>query len=674
MGKDNGKNGEKPSSAYGPEQEKRSFWTRFFEPVPEDADSPSAYPEDGDAFLDEDGEGSYPEEAEDDGETVLLGAYGEEGEPAQPDWIQPEPPQIEAAQPERMAPEPAQTPRQAPPPRLAPPPRVIGSGNTGRIVREGVEEGPDAETTPGYRPLTSRLEKQPLPPAFPEEPTPAQWEFDPYTGQPLHPGLSTPDMPPVDVPPIDAPVTFAPDGYDGSTEQAGDVPEAAPSSYAASFLTGAAAGAGIDDFTEAERQEAQRPRAPGQPQAPVRLFEDEGTGSNGAPENIRLFDDEEDTTARRKMGETTRTHMFRTGTSSTTRIHLNETEELLRAEETEQRIREREAKARREARREKENKRKQRQQVVKKIFSNIAFILFFLAAVIVALYYGFLLSDVTVLGNDKYTSDYIVQMSGLEKGTHMLFCDLDKAKESIQTDPYLQVDQITYIFPNRIRIVITERKEVAGIIGLDYNVIIDDQGYVLSMSGGTDLTGLLQVTGVSMTGFQLGQRLGEGNDFTTATLVTLIDKLEEYNLLTSITSVDLTTPLAITMTAKNGLSIHLGQSTDMDTKMQMLFRLLPNFTTRHNISTGTLYLSAKGGAVYSPTNAEANAVAAAENAQNMTGYTGGDAVPYVDPNYVDEDGDGLDDVTGLPQATPLPITTPAPTQNLPGGSSDAFSG
>jgi hypothetical protein len=73
-----------------------------------------------------------------------------------------------------------------------------------------------------------------------------------------------------------------------------------------------------------------------------------------------------------------------------------------------------------------------------------------------------------------------------------------------------------------------------------------------------------------MTGYELGQRLGEGNDFSTATLVQLIAVLEQYSLTSSIKSIDLTTPLAITMTASNGLKIHVGQATDLESKMDVL--------------------------------------------------------------------------------------------------------
>ncbi|MEG1523911.1 MAG: FtsQ-type POTRA domain-containing protein [Clostridia bacterium] len=389
----------------------------------------------------------------------------------------------------------------------------------------------------------------------------------------------------------------------------------------------------------------------------------------GYEENFRLFDDDDADTTARRNGDTTRTRIFRTGTDSTTRIHLNETEETLRIENAERKARARAAHEKHEAYVEKKNKHKKRQATLKKLFGNVAFVLFFIVAMLVALYYGFLLSDIVVMGNETYESGYIIKQSGLKLGRHMLLCNLDEAKENISEDPYIQVEQINYIFPSRIRIIVTERKEVAGIIGLDYNVIIDKNGYVLSMSGGTDLSNLMQVTGISMTGFQLGQRLGEGNDFSTATLIQIIDKLELYELMDEVKAIDLTTPLAITMTAKNGMKVHLGQSTDLDAKMASLKKLLPQFL-KQDINVGTLYLSAKGGTVYSPPSAETSVVPGTVDTDNPT-------IP-VNPNAIDDNKDGFDDLTGEPIGTPQPGTTPTPiptsTPRVPGGASDDFSG
>ena len=403
-------------------------------------------------------------------------------------------------------------------------------------------------------------------------------------------------------------------------------------------------------------------------------------------DSLRLFDRAEDDffedEEQPARGQTTRTRIFRTGASTTARIHINETEETIRMAEAQKKARAREAARKHEAYVERHLRRKQRAAMLTKLFSNLVFVFAILAAVGVALYYGFLLSDIVVMGNENYTADYIVERSGLKLGTHMLFVDLDEAEASIAEDPYLQVDSVTYIFPARVRIVVTERKAVAGIVGLDSNVIIDKNGFVLSMAGGTDLSDLIQVTGVTVSGFQLGQRLGQGNDFSTATLVQLISVLEQYDLSGSIKGIDLTTPLAITMTAENGLKIHVGQATDLDAKMVVLAKLLPQFLSK-GINVGTLYLSTKvGTAVYSTVSyADITPVDLAEDdTTNLLpidadgdGIDDNTGLPYV-PLPVDADGDGIDDNTGEPYVAPTTTTTPVSPTPTPAGGGDDFQG
>ena len=401
-------------------------------------------------------------------------------------------------------------------------------------------------------------------------------------------------------------------------------------------------------------------------------------------DSIRLFDQQKDDffddAESPTQSHTTRTRIFRTGASTTARIHINETEETIRMAEAQKKARAREAVRKHEEFLEKQLRKAERAQTTKRLFSNLVFVFAILVAVGVALYYGFLLSDIVVMGNESYTADYIVERSGLKLGTHMLFVDLDKAEENISQDPYLQVDSLTYIFPARVRIVVTERKAVAGIVGLDSNVIIDKNGFVLSIAGGTDISDLIQVTGVTVSGYQLGQRLGQENDFSTATLVQIISVLEQYNLSGSIKSIDMTTPLAISMTADNGLKIHVGQSTDLDTKMDELSKLLPLYLNK-GISVGTLYLNAKGTAVYSKTSymdltpielAEENTSLALPVDENGDGIDDNTGLP-ITPQQTDLDKDGFDDNTGLPMATPSGSTAPTgPTPTPTGG--DDFQG
>ena len=126
-------------------------------------------------------------------------------------------------------------------------------------------------------------------------------------------------------------------------------------------------------------------------------------------ERIRLFqpqeddfDDDEEDPARE---HTTRTRIFRTGASTTARIHINETEETIRMAEAQKKARAREAARKHEEYVERELRKKERRAIAAKLFSNLVFVFVILVAVGVAVYYGFLLSDIVVMGNENYTSD-----------------------------------------------------------------------------------------------------------------------------------------------------------------------------------------------------------------------------------------------------------------------------
>ncbi|MDO4573501.1 MAG: hypothetical protein Q4C13_09030, partial [Clostridia bacterium] len=185
---------------------------------------------------------------------------------------------------------------------------------------------------------------------------------------------------------------------------------------------------------------------------------------------------------------------------------------------------------------------------------------------------------------------------------------------------------------------------------------------------GVDLSGLIQVSGVSMTGFQLGERLGEGDDFSTATLVTIIAALEQYNLVGEIASIDLTTPLAVTMETQHGLTVFVGQPTELNEKIASLQKLLPQFVSQ-SISVGTLYLSAKGGTVYSPSSDGARLPTITQEPEYDEE---GNLIPPAEDGGDEAGGDG--DTDGAqpadPDATPSPTSGPTPVS----GGDDPFSG
>ena len=214
-------------------------------------------------------------------------------------------------------------------------------------------------------------------------------------------------------------------------------------------------------------------------------------------------------------------------------------------------------------------------------------------------YFVFLLDTVAVDGNKTYSTDSIIALSDLKRGEHMLICNLGKAKSNIESNPYLKVVSIRRELPRTIKISVEERKETAAIVGQGYDVIIDKEGYVLSIGAGSDLSNLLRVSGMSQIGFHVNQKLGANSDFQTRALLSMIQQLMEYDLLGDTAELDLSNPLNVCLYTRDGITVTIGQPENLAEKLAWMRDALPSLR-EGGITSGTLDVSAKGGAIYSP--------------------------------------------------------------------------
>lgn len=249
----------------------------------------------------------------------------------------------------------------------------------------------------------------------------------------------------------------------------------------------------------------------------------------------------------------------------------------------------------------KERQRKQRNPINPKTLLSISIGVVSMALVLAALYFVFIVDTILVEGNARYSESSIIEISELATGRHMLLNNLDKAKARIVANPYLKVVSIERELPRTIHIVIEEREEVAAIAVQDYVVIIDMEGHVLSIGAGSDISSLLRITGISQLGFQVNQKLDTGSDMQIRALMLILEQMEAYSLRADIVSIDLTNPLRLTMQTTDGITVLLGQPENMEQKMYWLRQTLPSLRGG-GITQGTLDVSPKGGAIYSPPN------------------------------------------------------------------------
>ena len=418
-------------------------------------------------------------------------------------------------------------------------------------------------------------------------------------------------------------------------------------------------------------------------EAPFNLFDDEDETSQSKDPNRYADDSEEITAAGEKPvdeAEQMRLSFDRYGRrlphkkkksqygkrknapKASTRIIQNDT--IARREYEAAQERSRQRAQRRKAKEQSEKKRKERERRARRIsiLKTAGMATGVILILLVMTWYTTRIRTINVNHVPSgYTADEIVKRSGLETGVCIAFQNLDDAKKRIEEDAYLTAT-VKYSFPSTVTINIAQRTAAACVRWgpqNEYLAIIDSSAVVLNAESDTT-EGLIVIDGLAVTTAQNGRALGDSTDMQVATLIRLLTKLEELDLMNrspQISRIDMNEMMSISMkTSGSNYSIEVGDSSNLDTKLLLLqkhWSEIMNTAAQYiskGYSTATIYLYTKGGVSVSPYEPGYNY--AMEQIGNYTLPTNG---PDTTPNPI-----GTTEPTD-PDATPPETPTPTPT-------------
>jgi len=122
---------------------------------------------------------------------------------------------------------------------------------------------------------------------------------------------------------------------------------------------------------------------------------------------------------------------------------------------------------------------------------------------------------------------------------------------------------------------------------------------VLSIGSSSDLSKLIQVMGVSVTGYQVNHSIAASTDFQVQALLSLLRALQEMDMLHEVAFADISNPLRSWLMTRDGIQVVLGQPDELTDKLAWMQDTLPSLRAS-GVTSGTLDVSARGGAIWSP--------------------------------------------------------------------------
>ena len=146
--------------------------------------------------------------------------------------------------------------------------------------------------------------------------------------------------------------------------------------------------------------------------------------------------------------------------------------------------------------------------------------------------------------SSNHNSEYVQESLDKYVGNSIVFLDIEQMKRTISEYPLIQLISIEKQYPNRVKVVLQERREVYRINDQenDKTYILDDGGYVLSIDG-TTFQGRplidLSFENISITFAEAGKKIQIENDNNGQMLASIFDVAMQVGLTDCIKSLKL---------------------------------------------------------------------------------------------------------------------------------------
>lgn len=241
------------------------------------------------------------------------------------------------------------------------------------------------------------------------------------------------------------------------------------------------------------------------------------------------------------------------------------------------------------------NQRRRKNRRKKIIIRVILCLVFLCAGIIFALTMFFNISDITVTGDAVYSTDEVVNSSGVSNGDNLIFISKNKINEKITTElPYVGSVKIKRHLPTELELVIEKTEAVYAVVSNGYYTLLNENGKVLE----TDL----EYVGDNIILLNLGEITSLEVGKTVNADETVLEKLASIrtacneNGIDSITSIDLSDIYNIKLVYQGRITLELGETdkNNLPKKLALGKAAIDTQNEENGLYRGTINLTVDG--------------------------------------------------------------------------------
>lgn len=207
----------------------------------------------------------------------------------------------------------------------------------------------------------------------------------------------------------------------------------------------------------------------------------------------------------------------------------------------------------------------------------IFFIIILLTSTFLILYTKtsfFHILSIEVNGNEKITDEKLVLASGIIIDENIFKINLKMVRENILLHPYVKNVIVKRKLPNKIRIEVEERKEIAVINYIGSYIYIDEEGIILNILSEKNNEEIIEIGGIEILSPQIGNKIEFVDEEIEPRVFDFINNSNVLGLWKFFNKVTIDENQNVAIHMENGGEVAFGTLDDVKYKLNFLISIL----------------------------------------------------------------------------------------------------
>ena len=217
---------------------------------------------------------------------------------------------------------------------------------------------------------------------------------------------------------------------------------------------------------------------------------------------------------------------------------------------------------------------KKRKVRVKRRFIVFLLLIFFAALVLFALkapFFDVAKVELTWNGESREYDDAMRGMTGIHEGENIFCVDMDDAEEKLLANPVIAEASVHRVFPNRIRIEVTEAVPIAYLDYYGKFLLIDGVGKIITVTENSEderLKSLTQIAGIEVVSGEAGNAIAASEDVRANKLYDCLEIMKELGIMGKVNYIDFSDLSDIKIDYENRVFMLLGSYEKLEYKLR----------------------------------------------------------------------------------------------------------